>query len=188
MLTGLDIGDFIIEPTLFFAERMSLFVEYTAVPIFVASEGSKSVFGLLSEPVVFVASIIVFGVYLVFRAEANASRSSIADVSPDLDDDIEVVEAEGHDLSHESITMKAANGDVVTFNAEEFSPRRVRVGDGYRWLADHDGEPVEIEADALGFDPADRARQAYVDGEIDEDELERRLWHDMDLEVDDVDE
>lgn len=177
-----------IMPILIFSERMSLFVEYTAVPIFAASEGLKSVFGLLSGPVVFIASIILFGVYLVFRAEANANRSSIADVSPDRDDDIEVVETEGHDLSHESTAVKAANGDVVTFNAEELSPRRVRVGDGYRWLADRDGEPVEIEADTLGFDPADRARRAYVDGEIDEDELERRLGHDMELEVDDGDE
>lgn len=64
--------------------------------------------------------------------------------------------------------------------------RRVPVGDDYRWLADYEEEPVEIETDKLPFSPTGQARQAYVDDEINEDELERRIGHDIMLEMEDT--
>lgn len=85
--------------------------------------------------------------------------------------------------STETVTVSTPDGEEVSFEEESFEPRRIAVGDGYRWVAELDDEPVEIDPETLGFDPADRARQEYVDGEFGEDELERRLGHDMELEV-----
>lgn len=88
--------------------------------------------------------------------------------------------------SENTVSVQTRDGRLLKFERDAFSPRRVQVGDSSRWLADHEGEPVEIDAGDLPFDPAERTRQAFVGGEIDEDEMERRLGHDMELEVEDV--
>ncbi|WP_256403259.1 hypothetical protein [Halorubrum salinum] len=147
----------------------------------IASAGGSSMFEAVSQlpvPIMMAAVLIVFKGILDTVTEPVTHEQPVTLTGDE--------QSETEDELAGTVTVWSADGEALRFDEDEFEPRRLRVGDRLTWVADHEGEPVELDVDRLGFDPAERARQAYVDDEIDEDELERRLGHDLELEVEDV--
>ncbi|SMO81395.1 hypothetical protein [Halorubrum cibi] len=143
---------------------------------------------LMSRGIGVVGSTIPFVTFSVFGAFwayilffTGGSEIYLEEIERDEESDLgdHFHEADDGDGSGETITLRDVDGETVVFDADSFDPKRIRVGDRYAWVAEHEGEPIEVDPDMLSTDPTDHTRAAYVDGEIDEDELEERLEHDL---------
>ena len=170
-----EVVELALAPLILGAEAV---VSAFAVPAEIAAAGGSSAFEAVSQlplPITVAVAFVAFNIALDVVDEErppNVPRVAIEDEESETEDELAG-----------TVTVWTADGEALRFDEDDFEPRRLRVGDRLAWVADHEGEPVELDVDRLGFDPAERARQAYVDEEIDEAELERRLGHDLELEL-----